>query len=198
MTQQLKFWFSGNEAMAEALMEAMPHAHGMTEIPQQVERCKIVYLGATRFYTESQWVIYREHDIFGGGLRWHGRGASRVLQPRYVRTDENSARLLIDMARTSTGWNILPCYSLHTKQFHGSVGKVYTRIRVDALTECPKGLHGSWITLESDGNKALDRMRRESVRFVGATGFKLDVRSYDDILRSLTPKFPWSLPQPKE
>jgi hypothetical protein len=163
-------------------------------------RYKEIYLPATKDMRRSPKLIMdgttvgeptREEKILLRGDRQGKKSETTYTNWNVYRP---LAEHLIQHALARVGMKRLPCFAFSRRSFTGHLEGLKVVITLDAVSDCPKAMQGSYLHLSPFGwlKYSLDDLRRASVGLLGSAAASELSCDYFELLKEQYPKFPWT------
>ncbi|MBX9669565.1 MAG: hypothetical protein K2X93_18220 [Candidatus Obscuribacterales bacterium] len=119
---------------------------------------------------------------------------SKATKPDSSEIDQLVLDVLLGQARAQLRRKIMPAYRRWYDNFQGLYCGRALFVECESLTECPKGMTGSYITMQTDGKPAesIAWMKRQLVAYVGTRQVDEVTEDFDAMLRRIEASFPWN------
>lgn len=196
----IKFLVSADPTYAREVIPAVlcnAHHHFKAVAPFGQGNEKHIYFPAGETFPLAYRVSIEEQDHGDRIMLWTDRPVKRgstKTTPDNCEMDKLAVEVLIEQSRARLRRKLLPAYRRWYNNFQGIVDARILYIECESVTEAPAGLTGSYMKLSAEGRRAetLAWMKRSLVAYVGARQVHEVTESFEEMLRRLDSRFPWT------
>lgn len=159
---------------------------------------KFIYLPANENFPTAQLLTIKHENDRERGMTLRAlrpaNGRSKEVRDICDIEDKLVIDVLIGHSRAHTRQKMMPAFRQWSATFQGVEDGRAIIATCESITECPKDMGGSYVTLNCDGRhaEATALMKRLLVAFVGAREVHEVTEEFDAMLRRLESDFPWT------
>jgi len=196
--QSIKFFIAATPDWAAEIIPTML-ARRSFQTGLRSQGCeKTIYLPATQKFSSATELFIRrsalDSDITVIATRQR-KGKKPIRQGYSV--NEDVMEVMIELGRSRLSRKMLPAFKRQYQIHRGYLQERPVTIECEAITEAPSGMCGSYITLasESRGAGVIPWLKSQLVQFVGARQVHFVQESFEEMMKRLDPRFPWTYGQ---